>query len=118
MRNEHPPLELAKPRQLGIGVRDGAVGHQGGEPDRHAHQESESQEQTRDRIANVIEEMFKVASTREWYKEKGRHKVYAAGRSVPLPVLNGNGNGSGAQIPTFTVKGDRDEKAAPAPPPN
>ena len=67
---------------------------------------------------NIIEEMFKVASTREWYKEKGRHKVYAAGRSVALPVLNGNGNGSGAQIPTFTVKGDRDEKAAPAPPPN
>jgi uncharacterized radical SAM superfamily Fe-S cluster-containing enzyme len=34
---------------------------------------------------NIVENMFQVASTKEWYKTRGRHKVYAAGHSVPMP---------------------------------
>jgi uncharacterized radical SAM superfamily Fe-S cluster-containing enzyme len=37
----------------------------------------------------IIEEMFQTATLAEWYKTKGRHDVYARGRSVPLPVLPG-----------------------------
>jgi uncharacterized radical SAM superfamily Fe-S cluster-containing enzyme len=54
----------------------------------------------------VIEEMRQVASTQEWFREKGRHQIYAGNRPVPLldalkrrlPVVAvdaGNGNGSG-----------------------
>jgi uncharacterized radical SAM superfamily Fe-S cluster-containing enzyme len=31
----------------------------------------------------IIEEMHKTASLSEWYKENGRHAVYAAGKEVP-----------------------------------
>ncbi len=37
----------------------------------------------------IIEEMFQTASLAQWYKTKGRHEVYARGRSVPLPALPG-----------------------------
>ncbi len=37
---------------------------------------------------NIVENMFQVASTKEWYKTQGRHKVYAAGHSVPLPQVS------------------------------
>ena len=45
----------------------------------------------------VIENMHKTANLAEWYKEHGRHPVYAKGKSVPLnstkhsltlPVIN------------------------------
>lgn len=38
-----------------------------------------------------MENMFQVASTKEWYATKGRHKVYAAGKHVemPAPVADG-----------------------------
>ena len=32
----------------------------------------------------IIENMHKTANLGEWYSEHGRHKVYAAGKSVPL----------------------------------
>ena len=32
----------------------------------------------------IIEEMFQTATTAEWYKTRGRHEVFARGRSVPL----------------------------------
>jgi hypothetical protein len=32
----------------------------------------------------IIENMHKTANLAEWYEEHGRHKVYAAGKSVPL----------------------------------
>jgi hypothetical protein len=38
----------------------------------------------------IIENMHKTASTAEWFKKIGRHKIYAGGKSVPLPVLNGD----------------------------
>jgi len=37
----------------------------------------------------IIEEMFQTASLADWYKTKGRHEVFARGRSVPLPTLPG-----------------------------
>jgi uncharacterized radical SAM superfamily Fe-S cluster-containing enzyme len=37
----------------------------------------------------IIEEMFQTATLAEWYKTRGRHEVYARGRSVPLPTLPG-----------------------------
>ena len=32
----------------------------------------------------IIENMHKTANLAEWYEEHGRHKVYAAGKPVPL----------------------------------
>ena len=53
----------------------------------------------------IIENMHKTANTKDWYKEKGRHAIYAAGKNVPLattqhhlslPVLDdGHTNGGG-----------------------
>jgi len=37
----------------------------------------------------IIEEMFQTASLAEWYKTRGRHEVFARGRSVPLPSFPG-----------------------------
>ena len=49
----------------------------------------------------VIENMHKTASVRDWFKEKGRHPVYAGGKSVPLEdparkaaATDGDGNGT------------------------
>ena len=33
----------------------------------------------------IIENMHKTATTTEWFKKVGRHKIYAGGKSVPLP---------------------------------
>ena len=56
----------------------------------------------------IIEEMRQVASTQEWFHEKGRHQIYAGNRPIALPSAlkrrlpvvaaeggNGNGNGDG-----------------------
>jgi tetraether lipid synthase len=54
----------------------------------------------------IIEEMRQVASTQEWFREKGRHRIYAGDRPIPLPSAlkrrlpvvaaeGGNGNGHG-----------------------
>ena len=32
----------------------------------------------------IVEKMFSTHSTAQWFKEKGRHPVYAAGKNVPL----------------------------------
>jgi uncharacterized radical SAM superfamily Fe-S cluster-containing enzyme len=56
----------------------------------------------------IIEEMRQVASTKDWYRERGRHQIYAGDRPVPLPnalkrqlpvvaVEGGGGNGNGKQ---------------------
>jgi hypothetical protein len=29
--------------------------------------------------------MHMVATTRDWFKQKGRHPIYAGNRAVPLP---------------------------------
>ncbi len=57
---------------------------------------------------NIIEEMRQVATTKDWFAEKGRHQIYAGNRPVELPnalkrklpvvsVESGNGNGDGHQ---------------------
>jgi len=32
----------------------------------------------------IVEKMFSTHSTAQWFKEKGRHPIYAAGKNVPL----------------------------------
>ncbi|MGH9797230.1 MAG: radical SAM protein [Candidatus Polarisedimenticolia bacterium] len=32
----------------------------------------------------IVEKMFSTHSTAQWFKEKGRHPIYAAGKSVPM----------------------------------
>jgi uncharacterized radical SAM superfamily Fe-S cluster-containing enzyme len=55
---------------------------------------------------NIIEEMRQVATTKDWFAQKGRHQIYAGNRPVELPqalkrklpvvaVEGGNGNGNG-----------------------
>jgi uncharacterized radical SAM superfamily Fe-S cluster-containing enzyme len=52
----------------------------------------------------IVENMHMVATTGEWFKQNGRHKIYAGNRPIPLPdalkrrlpvvaVEGGNGNG-------------------------
>ncbi len=35
----------------------------------------------------IIENMHVTATTANWYQQVGKHKVYAGGKSVPLPVI-------------------------------
>src|SRR5437867_12627751 len=39
----------------------------------------------------IVEEMFQVSSTKEWYAKKGRHEIFAHGKSVPLPIIGSDG---------------------------
>jgi 7,8-dihydro-6-hydroxymethylpterin dimethyltransferase len=34
----------------------------------------------------IVENMHMVATTRDWYKEKGRHAIYAGDRPIPMPA--------------------------------
>ncbi|MCK6683089.1 MAG: radical SAM protein, partial [Thermoanaerobaculia bacterium] len=34
---------------------------------------------------NIVEEMYQSATLAQWYKDKGRHPIYAGGKAVPLP---------------------------------
>jgi len=52
----------------------------------------------------IIESMHMTATTAEWFKTRGRHKIYAGDRPMPLPevkhtvtlrVLNNENNGNG-----------------------
>jgi hypothetical protein len=53
----------------------------------------------------IVENMHMVATTKDWFAQKGRHPIYAGNRPIPLPktlkrqlpvvVDNGNGNGNG-----------------------
>jgi hypothetical protein len=36
----------------------------------------------------IVEDMFKNASTVEWFKTKGRHQIFAGGKEVAMPVLS------------------------------
>jgi uncharacterized radical SAM superfamily Fe-S cluster-containing enzyme len=70
---------------------------------------------------NIIEEMRQVATTKDWFAEKGRHQIYAGDRPVELPnalkrklpvvsVEAGSGNGNGRA----NGNGNGHEHAAPA----
>ncbi|PYT09787.1 MAG: radical SAM protein [Acidobacteria bacterium] len=36
----------------------------------------------------IVENMYTTASVRDWFAGQGRHPVYAAGKSVPLPLVS------------------------------
>jgi 7,8-dihydro-6-hydroxymethylpterin dimethyltransferase len=36
---------------------------------------------------NVVEKMLQNASVAEWYKQHGRHPVYAKGQDFPMPMF-------------------------------
>jgi uncharacterized radical SAM superfamily Fe-S cluster-containing enzyme len=44
----------------------------------------------------IVEKMFSTHSTAQWFKEKGRHPIYAAGKNVPL-------DGASAPIPAAAI---------------
>ena len=37
---------------------------------------------------NIIEQMRMVATTKDWYNERGRHQIYAGNRPIPMPHLS------------------------------
>jgi uncharacterized radical SAM superfamily Fe-S cluster-containing enzyme len=46
---------------------------------------------------NIIEQMRMVATTRAWYRERGRHQIYAGDRPIPMP------HALKRQLPVVTV---------------
>jgi uncharacterized radical SAM superfamily Fe-S cluster-containing enzyme len=48
---------------------------------------------------NIVEEMRQVASTQDWFRDKGRHQIYAGNRPVPLP------NSLKRRLPLVAVEG-------------
>ena len=66
---------------------------------------------------NIIENMYKTASVAQWYKEKGRHAVYASGRALELPsfehsLLVPNAPGYDATARLQTEKTEKTESHA------
>ncbi len=53
----------------------------------------------------IIENMHMTASTAEWFKKVGKHKVYAGGKSVPLAVASGSANAAMPTRPRTTPVG-------------
>jgi uncharacterized radical SAM superfamily Fe-S cluster-containing enzyme len=55
----------------------------------------------------IVEKMFSTHSTSDWFKENGRHQIFAAGKSVPMdgvpvqpkPVTPGSASALEASIP-------------------
>jgi hypothetical protein len=41
---------------------------------------------------NIVEKMYQVSSVKDWFKEKGRHTVYANGNKVSLPMVQDDGS--------------------------
>ena len=59
---------------------------------------------------NIIEEMRQVASTQDWFAQKGRHQIYAGNRPVPLP------NALKRKLPVVAVEGGQQrERQRPRP---
>ncbi len=61
----------------------------------------------------IIENMHKTANLAEWYEEHGRHPVYAAGKSVPLPITK---HSLSLPIVQAILADDSDDKPAPITP--
>ena len=65
----------------------------------------------------IIENMHMTASTAEWNTKVGKHKVYAGGKSVPLPVIPAQpaqpavAGGCGCHAPQPVAEPDRGERA-------
>jgi len=66
----------------------------------------------------IVEKMFSTHSTADWFKEKGRHQIFAAGKSVPMdeaaaprptkPVTPGSRSAFEASIPAALHGGQDD----------
>jgi uncharacterized radical SAM superfamily Fe-S cluster-containing enzyme len=60
----------------------------------------------------IVEEMFQVSSTKEWYAKKGRHEIFAHGKAVPLPMIGDDGRlRTPLRVPEF---GGASKPSAPA----
>jgi len=46
----------------------------------------------------IVENMHQVASTRDWFKQRGRHQIYAGNRPIDLSRV-GDGNGTTRGLP-------------------
>ena len=55
---------------------------------------------------NIIEQMYANASTKDWYKEKGRHKIYAGGRAVDMPQY---AEAPEVKIPASAARAEREK---------
>ena len=49
----------------------------------------------------IIEKMFQVSSTKDWFKKKGRHPIYAAGKKVALPMAGQDASRIPLVLPTL-----------------
>jgi hypothetical protein len=56
----------------------------------------------------IVENMHMVATTGEWFKQKGRHKIYAGDRPIPLP------DALKRRLPVVAVEGGPAGQAGPA----
>jgi len=56
----------------------------------------------------IVENMHMVATTSEWFKEKGRHTIYAGDRPIPLP------DALKRRLPVIAVEGGHGENGRPA----
>jgi uncharacterized radical SAM superfamily Fe-S cluster-containing enzyme len=55
----------------------------------------------------IVENMHMVASTSEWFKQKGRHQIYAGDRPIPLPAALKR------RLPVISVEDGDGKPAAP-----
>jgi uncharacterized radical SAM superfamily Fe-S cluster-containing enzyme len=61
----------------------------------------------------ILENMHMTATTADWYKKVGRHKVYAGGKSVPLPVLGSPSEGAHVGCGCHAPAGEPAKEARP-----
>ena len=54
---------------------------------------------------NIIEQMRMVATTKDWYNERGRHQIYAGNRPIAMP------HALKRQLPVVTVGASEGEHA-------
>jgi uncharacterized radical SAM superfamily Fe-S cluster-containing enzyme len=52
---------------------------------------------------HLVEKLFQTATTAEWYRTQGRHRIYAGGRNVDLPGEAGEAEAppAGPDLPAF-----------------
>ena len=66
-----------------------------------APQEEKSQETPESAGVKIIEELYQTASTADWFKTKGRHEIFAAGKQVPLAQLEPVGQSTQGNGPSL-----------------
>jgi hypothetical protein len=53
----------------------------------------------------IIEEMHQTATLADWYRDKGRHPIYAGGKAVPLPAYRPRPATSPEELPAAAKAG-------------